>query len=234
MNTVLFIIVIYRIHREESSAYLKMHALLPADTKAIYVHDNTEKNIYLAAAYNQGLAYAVANGFKYIVLLDADASPTEEYLSAVQQAISSGEQHAFWAPNLVSAKGLKLSPSVHWGIPIALNSGLLLPVTLLQEIGGFNTDYPLDYLDCWLCYQLQQRHIPLHTLPVTLLHDLSVTDYSRVPRERYLSLLSGEKRFAKETGHVWRYRFRLIGRLIKWSFTRHPYVQETWKAFVEL
>ena len=33
---------------------------------------------------------------------------------------------------------------------MAINSGSLIKVSFLTEIGGFNGQFPLDYLDHWL------------------------------------------------------------------------------------
>ena len=231
-NEILYILVLYGVSKEESRAWQSLKALLSAGELEhnVYIHDNTAHNIYLAAAYNKGLAYAVANKFPYVVLLDDDASLTEQYMNAVKQATASGNQRMVWAPRLTNPRHQTLSPRHRWMMKIAFNSGLLLPVSILQEIGGFNTDYPLDYLDYWLCYQLHQRHIPILTLPATIMHDLSVNDYKRVSRERYQSLLLAEKRFAEETGKRLYYRLLLLGRLIKWSLTGHLYIKETKNA----
>lgn len=232
VNDVLYIVIIYGITREQSRAWQSLKACLPADVFArdVYMHDNTGHNVFLAQAYNEGLAYATSHGYQRIALFDADACPTKEYIDAV---CAVRDERAVWAPTLADERGKVLSPKRLWGIPVAFNSGLVLPVGLMNELGGFNTDYPLDYLDHRLCYDLQQHQIPLRTLPVTLTHSLSVEDYTNVSRERYLSVLAAEKRFAKETGHISRYRCLLGARLIKWALTRHPFVRETFNALRE-
>lgn len=234
MHEVLYIVVIYGISQEESRAWQCLHQLLDPETfeRCVYVHDNTSHNVYLAEAYNQGLAYAVKHGFDYIVLLDDDAAPTAEYVRAVRQIVESGDQHGVWAPLLENAQHKRLSPRRRWGMKVAFNSGMLLPVARVQEIGGFNTAYPLDYLDYWVCYRLQEQGTPLHTLPVILRHDLSVNDYTRVSRERYLSLLQAERQFAQDSKHRCRYRMLLTARLVKWLLTGHPYCKETYEALI--
>ena len=229
MNKVLYIVVIYGIRREESLAWQGVHALLgDAD---LYVHDNTNENIYLAKAYNEGLRHAKANGYSWLVLLDADTQVTEQYLKAVQETVESHQPESAYCPVLIGEKGQQLSPKKVYGIPVAFNSGLLLPVAVIDNLGGFNEAYPLDYLDYWLCYQLQQRQIPLRTLPVQLTHTLSLQDYSHMPAWRYASLLEAEKRFAQETGHTRAYRWRLLGRWLKWTITGHPYARETYQTW---
>ena len=233
-NDILYIIVIYGIAKEQSTAWQCLHELLEPDAFAhcVYVHDNTAHNVYLAEAYNQGMAYAAKEGFEYMVLLDDDAAPTAEYIQAIRQIAASGDKHAVWAPLLKNAQGKQLSPRRRWGMKVAFNSGMLLPVKVLQEIGGFDTHYPMDYLDYRTCFLLNQHGVAFHTIPVTLMHNLSVNDYTQVSRERYISLLQAERRFAQESRHLCRYRLLLSARLIKWILTGHPYVKETWNALM--
>lgn len=229
MNKVLYIVVIYGIRREESPAWQGVHAVLgDAD---LYVHDNTDENVYLAKAYNKGLEYAKENGYAWLVLLDADTKVTELYLKAVQETVGSQRPESVYCPVLIGENGQQLSPKKVYGIPVAFNSGLLLPVAVIDCLGGFNEDYPLDYLDYWMCYQLQQHHVDLRTLPVQMTHSLSLQTYAYMPSCRYASLLAAEKRFAQETGNKKRYKWRLFGRWLKWVLTGHRYTRETYQAW---
>ena len=232
MNKILYIVVIYGIRREESPAWTTLHAVL--DDADLYVHDNTEENVFLAKAYNKGLRYAKEHGYTWIVLLDADTRVTEQYLKTVQEVVESQAPESAYCPVLIGENGRQLSPKKEYGIPVAFNSGLLLPVAVMECVGGFNEDYPLDYLDYWLCYRLQQLHIALHTLPVHLTHTLSLQDYAHMPERRYQSLLEAEKRFAQEAGNTRRYKWHLLGRWLKWAITGHPYARETYQAWRKL
>ena len=232
---ILYIVVIYGIAKEDSSAWqsLQQHLTKEEMTQQVYVHDNSEHNVYLAAAYNKGWEYATQHGFRYIVLLDDDACLTDEYITAVRRIAASGDTQTVWAPILENKDGQRLSPRHRLGMKVAFNSGLLLPVHVIREIGGFDTDYPMDYLDYRICYQLQQQGIKLCTLPVRMRHDLSLNDYSHISRERYLALLQAERRFAQDSHHMCRYRLLLTARLIKWVLTGHPYVKNTYQALMK-
>lgn len=232
-TNILYIVVIYGIRKEQSAAYRSLLTYLPEGERSrnVYIHDNTLHNVYLAQAYNEGFSYAEEHGFSHIVLLDHDTELTEEYLSSLRRAITSAPE-AVWVPTLCTARGKRLSPFRRWGMKIAFNSGMLIPVTAIRKIGGFNTAYPLDYLDHWVCYRFHQEEIALRTLPVRLTHALSVSDYRHVPQWRYLSLLRAEKQFAQDIGRTGEYKIRLLGRLIKWTLTRHPYIRETRDALL--
>ena len=227
MSNILFVIVLYQIKQEQSRAWQSLQASM-GNAGAIYIHDNTKENIFLAKAYNRALTYAHEKGYHWMVLLDADTEVTPSYLEAIKQATQLPEDTVY-CPTLEN-KHKKLSPRSVYGIPVAFNSGMLIPVKIIDFIGGFNEQYPLDYLDYWFCHQLYLRHIPLALLPTTLSHSLSVMDYSTMPQWRYLSIMEAEKRFAIETGHLCLYRLLLACRLIKWSITGHKYVRETYHA----
>jgi hypothetical protein len=230
-NDILYIVVIYGIRLQDCYAWKGLHAAV--DDADIYVHDNTANNVYLAKAYNKGLRYAKEKGYTWVALLDADTQVTQEYITAVNQTVMTQCPDSVYCPVLIGKNGKQLSPLRAYGIPVAFNSGLLIPVTIMDTLGGFNEAYPLDYLDYWLCYQLQQRHIALKSLEVRLQHALSVQDYAQMPAWRYRSLLEAEKRFAQESGNEKRYRWLLFCRLIKWALTGHPYVKETYRAWRE-
>ena len=58
MNKILYIVVIYDIRREDSPAWQGVHAVLgDAD---LYVHDNTDENVYLALCEGERLFVACA------------------------------------------------------------------------------------------------------------------------------------------------------------------------------
>lgn len=248
MEDVLFILVLYNKLPQESTAYNTLSALLGNLTKeCLYIHDNTMHNIMLAKAYNKGLAEACKRGKKWIVLLDDDTRINEEYLTQLQKATS--DSHCcVAAPVLKDQFGGQISPTWYNAkrgpyfynstqqkandVMNVLNSGLAVRCDILAEIKGFNEDFPLDYLDVWLCYTLHDRRIPITIMPATLQHNLSIKDYkTNVSLVRYQSILESEKRFAKVMGGkaLVYYRLRLLGRAIKWTLTGHLFTRETWK-----
>lgn len=230
MSKVLFVIVIYRIKQEESLAWQQLHTLL-GETDDIYVHDNTDDNKYLAAAYNEAWHFAQQHGYTWMSILDADTAVTSEYIAAVQEAAKNNGTAAY-CPTLLDERNRIISPLRAYGMKVAFNSGLLIPIELIERIGGFNENYPLDYLDYWFCLQLHRLQIPLITMSVALHHSLSVRDYTTVPQWRYLSLLAAEKRFAKEIGRETQYKMHLFCRLVKWTVSGHKYVRETYNALL--
>lgn len=248
MENILFILVLYNKLPEESAAYISLTALLGEEAQdSLYIHDNTQHNIMLAKAYNCGLAEARKRGKKWIVLLDDDTHLNETYLQALLEA-TSNSQCAIAAPILKDQFGTQISPTWYDArrgpflynstkpknkdVMNILNSGLAIRCDIIAEVNDFNEDFPLDYLDIWLCYTLHQKHIPITIMPATLQHNLSIKDYrNNVSLARYRSILESERRFAYVMGNKAKvyYRLRLLCRAIKWSLTGHLYTRETWK-----
>lgn len=233
MNNILFVIVIYRIRKEQSVAWNQLNALLGEDADNIHVHDNTDNNVYLAKAYNEAADVARKRGMKWIVILDSDTQITADYIDCIKKK-AIGEDDKVYCPILVNAEGGMLSPKKQYGIPIAFNSGMMIPIRVIDKTGGFNEQYPLDYLDYWFCYKLRELKIDLVPLDINITHCLSLMDYDTLPLWRYQSILKAEKQFAIETGNTNRYRIYLIGRLVKWLITGHAYTKETFKALISI
>ncbi len=235
-NKILYIVVLYRMTLAESLSYKGLcDSLSEEELKHdVYIHDNSKHNIYLAGAYNMGLTYAISHGYEWIVLLDEDTTITAAYITALKAAVIQ-KNFDVCVPTLVDNSGKVLSPSTLYGIPVAMNSCLAIRCRTVQEMGGFNTNYPLDFLDNWLCHKLYQANISLQKLPVEIVHNLSVNNPKHyISRSRYLSLLEGERNYAREFGYVWRYKLHLVGRLVKWLLTRHVFVKETFEALIRI
>lgn len=235
MGKVLYVVVIYGVSIEDCISYQSLKQCLSEEEckKDVYVHDNTYNNVFLAAAYNEGLKYAIAHGYEWMTLLDEDTTVTQEYVNGVKNVITQKAVRVV-VPRLVNARGKMLSPKKLYGVQTAFNSGLTIRCDVIEQIGGFNTDYPLDYLDHWLCRKLYDMGIRLEVLPMCLQHNLSVADEHYVDSARYRSILAAESRFAHEFGIERRYQWHLAGRLMKWIVTGHPFVKETFEALIRI
>ena len=142
-----------------------------ADLPVHYVHDPA--NGGLAAAYNYALARAEQAGNEWLLLLDQDTTLTREFFSeliACTNTLQTQDNVAAIVPKLMAQGRLK-SPAedfidyirhqftgsahtlgqdvagVQHGRISAYNSGSTMSVSLLRSIGGFPTEFWLDYLD---------------------------------------------------------------------------------------
>ncbi|WP_314065797.1 glycosyltransferase [uncultured Vagococcus sp.] len=169
-----------------------------------YVHNR--QNVGLAMAYNYALARANQKDANLLLLLDQDTEVPMSYLSSLTQVDVT--YHLAACLPLIYSGGNQISPvyvdnyigkeskNVPVGLTttplMAINSGAAISVSALKEIGGFNEEFPLDYLDHWLFWRLSQLNKEFLVMDETLAHDLSVLDYSQVSTQRYESIIRSE------------------------------------------
>ena len=223
----------------------------PLDEKALpginYVHDAA--NPGLAAAYNFALARAAEKQFEWLLLLDQDTMLTREFLVELLQSTSSLHAKAEVAsivPKL-TFHGDVCSPTANFlhqlrrpymrsyavarettGIQLkpyfAFNSGATLRVSALQSIGGFPSDYWLDYLDHATFAALSARGYCMYILKSELEHESSQGAVGSVSPARLRNLLSAQACFVRENGKFLDralYRLWLL-RCARIWWLRHP------------
>ena len=195
-----------------------------------YIHD--ERNLGIVTAYNYAYETACQNRSEWLLLLDHDTEITEEYVDKILQLQNTGEsiaaivpkinyQHEMISPvyshSLRPLSTEKPTEGIQIRPVMAINSGSILRISFLDEVGGFNTEFPLDYLDHWIFYEIYSRNYQVLLLDVVLEHDLSVMDYSRVSLQRYHSILDAEVTFYKKykTDLYKEYKLQLFKRFLK-------------------
>jgi GT2 family glycosyltransferase len=175
-----------------------------------YVHD--ARNFGIATAYNYAWEKARGNGSEWLLLLDHDTELTDAYVNNVMDLPEMAKDIAAVVPSIRSENTmispvysntlrplLEESPKI--GLQekpvMAINSGALIRLEFLNKIGGFNENFPLDYLDHWLFFEIYAKGGKVWLMDVTLDHELSVMDYSRISLKRYQSILDSEMNFYK-------------------------------------
>jgi len=224
----------------------------PAWIAGGYVRDVT--NPGLARCYNQALRRAVEKGVAWLMLLDQDTTVTEEYLYEVletAEALGRDQGVVAMVPKLIQG-GVICSPiqpprygparavraeyqGVAGGSLHAFNSGAVVRVSAIREIGGFPEEFPLDYLDHATFTGLQRRGGKLLVLRSELEHELSSNDQTgnnqagndqrgedAISVQRQASVLDAEYRFYARYGsgaerRMWRFRLlrAVLGRVLR-------------------
>jgi GT2 family glycosyltransferase len=196
-----------------------------------YVHDAS--NGGLAAAYNHALETAAQTDHAWLWLFDQDTAVSPELVAANFAALDGALPADVCAivPRLLQ-DGIVYSPlashrfhyvavSTHFsgiyeGRLTALNSCACLRVSALRAIGGFPTQYWLDYLDHAVFHRLTEQANRVLVIDVTILHRLSTNNLREESgHRRYDNVLAAEWQFVRETG--WgggnlMHRLRLIKR----------------------
>jgi GT2 family glycosyltransferase len=186
-------------------------AFLAPDTE---YHAATQ-NEGLAGAYNYGLTVALAEGYDWLLTLDQDTDLPPHFLQAMRDAadkLDEALEVAAIVPHLVD-EGTPVSPArvrfaritplpaslegVAPGEVRAFNSGALLRVSALQELGGFDERFWLSFLDGWLYHQLHTRGKKTYVLGnVRAEHKLSLLNYrERLSLAHFRNFLAAESAF---------------------------------------
>jgi GT2 family glycosyltransferase len=204
-------------------------AALPVD----YVHDPF--NGGLSAAYNYALSRAEQAGFEWLLLLDQDTILTAEFFAELidcANSLPAQDNVAAIVPKL-SVCGSIRSPAEHFldyirhqftrnlrtldhefgvqpGRVSAYNSGATLSVALTRTIGGFPSEFWLDYLDHAVFHAFSASGYCVYVLHSVLQHDLAETDLNARPLWRFRNALRAQSVFVKRAG---RFTDRLLYRL---------------------
>jgi len=217
----------------DNSPVKQLEPLLEQDKDISYYHDPS--NPGLATAYNYALNHAQQN-IRYFVTLDHDSQLTATYFDTLLTIDWTDELVA--AVPLVYAGSNQISPvfadryinrqvekvdrsQLSQRRIMAINSGAVFSIKFLKEIGGFNLDFPLDFLDHWLFWTIYQFKKTVFILPEKMEHDLSVLDYQKVSVTRYQSILKAEKTFYQnyDKEMLLRHRKQLLLRTVKQFLT---------------
>ncbi|WP_430602160.1 hypothetical protein IGJ02_002435 [Enterococcus sp. DIV0724b] len=194
-----------------------------------YIHD--EKNPGLAKAYNAGAEYLKKIEGDLLLLLDQDTQLDKMYLDTVLD-LKLEEKIGAYVP-IISSHGRQISPlysdeyvgrkskfpevGIYSDRIMSINSGTILPKTTLTNIGSFNDDFPLDFLDHWLFWKIHELNKNINVLDHHLIHDLSVLDYKTVSSRRYESIIRSETLFYQkyDQDKFYSHRKHLLLRTVK-------------------
>ncbi|EMF0229064.1 glycosyltransferase [Enterococcus hirae] len=230
----------------DNSPVKQLEPLLEQDKDISYYHDPS--NPGLATAYNYALNHAQQN-IRYFVTLDHDSQLTATYFDTLLTIDWTDELVA--AVPLVYAGSNQISPvfadryinrqvekvdrsQLSQRRIMAINSGAVFSIKFLKEIGGFNLDFPLDFLDHWLFWTIYQFKKTVFILPEKMEHDLSVLDYQKVSVTRYQSILKAEKTFYQnyDKEMLPRHRKQLLLRTVKQFLTVRN--RKIWRLTLQL
>lgn len=185
---------------------------IPPDTQ--YIHDS--RNLGVANAYNRALELAIEHGSQWLITLDQDTEIPSEFLLRMAEALQRANQYAgvgAVVPLVFSGED-QISPNrfLFGGIPrwhrrrdrdiprdhlFAFNSGAMISVEALRQIGGYSPWFWLDNSDSQIFRSLHQhgKQVLVGT-NIELRHNFSLKDIENgMSPERYWSALLSESAF---------------------------------------
>lgn len=222
-----------------------------------------QENKMLAGAYNYALSEASSEGYEWLLLLDQDTELTDEYFDKLCEFLSSESSLNFdVAVPILNKDNLTLSPesySMHnpyWTnrkitsnlmvsslskseIFVAFNSASLLRVSLLNSVGGFGDEFPLDMLDHYYYYKLNKARARFFILSTVIQQNLSVLDKNNpMSINRYQIFIESNSRYARLLGirSLISFKVRLLGRMMIQLFVsdKRQYLKYTIKQLITI
>ena len=136
-----------------------------------FIYHHSKINLGVSGAYNGAMCYALEHGYTWMMLLDQDTKITREFFSTMlRHSLNLLPKHEIAAITPTVRFGeIVISPSQRLfgknrsypigecgtapGEAAAINSGCILRIASLQAIGGFSSDFWLDYSDLYVFHQ---------------------------------------------------------------------------------
>lgn len=203
-----------------------------------FEYRHSRHNLGIAGACNSAMRIARERIHRWMLLLDQDTKVHSGYFEAMlrwSNELESRSEIALVAPtvrsgNLIVSPRQYLfnrhrayadpAPGIASGEAFAINSGSLVRVAALKSIGGFSTDFWLDYSDIYICHQFYFHGYKIwRATDAQLEHEMSVRDYDHLMTPaRYINFSYAETAFNdiyKGTLENWAQNLRLLARAIR-------------------
>ena len=116
-------------------------------------------NLGIAEALNQGLKYATDNNYQYILTMDQDSTFKNDYTQLID-GFNYTNNVAIVCPSIVdvNSNNQEIAQNKYEELFIAITSGCLCNVKILNSIGGFDSKLFIDYVDYDICLKLQEQN----------------------------------------------------------------------------
>lgn len=168
--------------------------------KVKYVHNSS--NIGVSAAYNAGIKYARELGKRYILLLDQDTNFKLTILYEYQKMIEKygdgyiyspilyGDKRIYSPYNIEKYRGTSIKDSDFEYSEIyslkkqsIINSGMLIPLKVIDAVGFFNPDIKLDFSDTYYMTRYKEVNRNIILINTRVKHELSADEEKDCSRE---------------------------------------------------
>ena len=197
-----------------------------------YHHDRT--NAGVSAAYNHGHRLANKMKMSWMLLLDQDTRLPQGAIVKYSEATAAQPSQPVFAPVVLDQHGI-VSPFEFRGargvrisapgetLPLrkyrAINSGLLVSLSLFEEVGGYDESIPLDFSDIAFLEKVSKVHDILSIIAVKMQHHLSGAEprSTQESLERFEKKCQGASAMQRKLGNTRAFWLRSLLRAIKFS-----------------
>lgn len=145
--------------------------------KVEYCSDNKNS---ISRALNYAWQYAKTHQYDYLLTMDQD-SKWVNFSSFVKYVNNEKNNHAIYSPYIY---GTPLENSINY-IDWAITSGMLIPISIIDELGGYNERFAIDGIDMDFCIRAK-----LNNIPVIALKDYRMIQRFGTPQKKTFLLFS--------------------------------------------
>lgn len=201
-----------------------------------YVHD--PENAGVSSAYNSAFAYAKKMNKRVVILLDQDSKFKFDYIKEYFDCFNIYSERFLYAPIICDSTRTKIySPAtlnrfvgkvrkytkieVHKLLDLTensvINSGLMIPISLLDNNFHYNKNIKLDFSDVFFIEKYKEKNKNIVLVPVEIEHSLSGDEGYDETRElhRFKFYCVGARELARDLQVNTNYTvFRRMTRLI--------------------
>ena len=207
-----------------------------------YIHDKNNPGV--SKGYNTGIDKAKELGKKYILLLDQDTLFSINHLDEYIKLIQIYQEQYIYAP-IVAKEDKIYSPFIEKNFvgqvqyaynfnynilynldnKSVINSGLMIPIKIIDQVGYFNEKIKLDFSDIYFIekYKKLKKEIVLANTKLT--HSLSGDEGKNYDAEihRFKYYCNGAKEFSKSSSQstFWSVTRRML-RLVQKYYSLKP------------
>jgi rhamnosyltransferase len=115
-------------------------------SKIIFLENH--KNVGIATALNQAIDHSISNGFDFILMMDQDSKVSNLLVELMLKEFEADEMIGILAPFIIHEKNPKLpSDKIKEELQIAITSGSIVKLSLIDEVGKFLDKLFIDYVD---------------------------------------------------------------------------------------
>jgi rhamnosyltransferase len=168
-------------------------------------------NLGIAAALNQGVRWAQAGGFDYVLLFDQDSTANAGFVDTMLACFAASdpaEKLAILVPRYVDRRfGSVLAPPMRNGeLELATTSGSMTPMRVFADAGLFAEELFIDGVDYEFSLRVRQRGWRIAECPeATLLHSPGTPTYHRLLGSKPFQAAnySPVRRYFQERNKIW-------------------------------
>jgi rhamnosyltransferase len=120
-----------------------------------------KENLGIAEALNQGVRWSKSNNYPWVILFDQDSRITDGFITqmfAAWECHPDRERVVSLHPRYVDSE-TGIEPAVRrardGGPILSMTSGALMPTWIFDRIGGFASEYFIDWVDFEYCFRIR-------------------------------------------------------------------------------